>query len=478
MATACNRLRDPAAAAAIVRDYPTITTDGEQAVRLAAEETTALFWVQSDVAGAEAALDAWCDAITESPWHELLEASRATVALWSGSREDARAIAGRLATDDHDPRVRVVAFSGVGYLWLSEGRTDHVIDTATQLLGTAMGMRHLQPEVPTFVVGPYLAALLSQGRLDEIDVIIGLVEQTFVDSSDLLRAMVLGARAVVALARGKARTARALMAESIAIQRAAGQDWRSAVAYAALAEATALCGDATAAQRAIGHARANLRDNERGLGFLVERAGVWTTFVTDGVPAARRQAEAQARIAHANGWLYQELLLQFDAVRLGSRDAGAAVARTGQHVDGPLARAMVLLGEGIDRRDANGLDKAAAAFGALGAILYAAEAAVLAAEEHRRAGDGPAAARADAMARAWEEQCEGARSPVLELRRPAMSVLTAREREIVQLAARGRSNRELADELCVSVRTVEGHLARAYAKLGVSNRQQLVELLG
>lgn len=478
VATAANRQRDPDAVVALVRGYPGFAMDGAQAVRLAAEETTALFWVQSDVVGAEAALDAWCAAITEQPWHDMLEASRATVAVWSGARQDARRLASELATDENDPRVRVVAFAGVGYLWLSEGRSDQVIDTATQLLGTAMSMRHLQPDVPTFVVGPYLAALLSQGRFDEVEVILGLVEQTFADSSDLLRAMALGARAVVALARGRARTARALMEESIAIQRAGGQDWRAAVAYAALAEAAALCGDATAAHRAMTNARASLRDNERSLAFLVERAGVWTTFVREGTTTARHLAEEEARIAHANGWLYQELLLQFDTVRLGSRDAGGHVARIGRQVDGPLARAMVLLGEGIERRDANGLDKAAAAFGSLGALLYAAEAAVLAAEEHRRVGDGPAAARADALAGAWEEQCEGARSPVLELRRPAMSVLTAREREIVQLAARGRSNRELADELCVSVRTVEGHLARAYAKLGVTNRQQLAELLG
>jgi DNA-binding CsgD family transcriptional regulator len=55
--------------------------------------------------------------------------------------------------------------------------------------------------------------------------------------------------------------------------------------------------------------------------------------------------------------------------------------------------------------------------------------------------------------------------------------LTEREREIVSLAARGLSNREIADRLAVSVRTVEGHLYRAGNKLGVSDRSELKPIL-
>jgi DNA-binding CsgD family transcriptional regulator len=51
--------------------------------------------------------------------------------------------------------------------------------------------------------------------------------------------------------------------------------------------------------------------------------------------------------------------------------------------------------------------------------------------------------------------------------------LTAREREIATLAASGLSNREIADRLVVSPRTVENHLARAFVKLGVTSRREL-----
>jgi pimeloyl-ACP methyl ester carboxylesterase/DNA-binding CsgD family transcriptional regulator len=48
--------------------------------------------------------------------------------------------------------------------------------------------------------------------------------------------------------------------------------------------------------------------------------------------------------------------------------------------------------------------------------------------------------------------------------------LTDREREVLALAARGKCNDDIAEELTLSVRTVERHLHNVYAKLGVSGR--------
>jgi DNA-binding NarL/FixJ family response regulator len=74
------------------------------------------------------------------------------------------------------------------------------------------------------------------------------------------------------------------------------------------------------------------------------------------------------------------------------------------------------------------------------------------------------------------QACEGARTPALAALAAPLP-LTRREREIVTLAAGGLSNRQIADRLVVSVRTVEGHLYRACAKLGVSDPSELAPLL-
>jgi DNA-binding NarL/FixJ family response regulator len=57
--------------------------------------------------------------------------------------------------------------------------------------------------------------------------------------------------------------------------------------------------------------------------------------------------------------------------------------------------------------------------------------------------------------------------------RDAVGHLTARERDVVVLIARGLGNREIAAELVVSVRTVESHVANVRAKLELASRAQI-----
>ena len=55
--------------------------------------------------------------------------------------------------------------------------------------------------------------------------------------------------------------------------------------------------------------------------------------------------------------------------------------------------------------------------------------------------------------------------------------LTPGERRVAELAAAGLSNKQVAEQLYLSVATVEAHLSRAYAKLGVASRAQLARAL-
>jgi DNA-binding CsgD family transcriptional regulator len=59
----------------------------------------------------------------------------------------------------------------------------------------------------------------------------------------------------------------------------------------------------------------------------------------------------------------------------------------------------------------------------------------------------------------------------------APGALTATEQRVVELAAAGMSNKEIASALSIAVHTAEVHLSRAYAKLGVRSRTQLAARL-
>ena len=54
--------------------------------------------------------------------------------------------------------------------------------------------------------------------------------------------------------------------------------------------------------------------------------------------------------------------------------------------------------------------------------------------------------------------------------------LTAREREVLNLLARGLSNREIAEELVITNKTVKNHLSRIYEKIGVHSRAEAIAL--
>jgi len=109
----------------------------------------------------------------------------------------------------------------------------------------------------------------------------------------------------------------------------------------------------------------------------------------------------------------------------------------------------------------------------------------------RRSGERAAARKPLAQALELAAQC-GARPLAARARdeliaagarprrpwRTGVNALTPSELRIARLAADGRSNREIAGELYVTLKAVEGHLAHAYAKLGIGGRDQLPRDLG
>lgn len=153
-------------------------------------------------------------------------------------------------------------------------------------------------------------------------------------------------------------------------------------------------------------------------------------------------------------------------------DAAYGAVRRGapERAAGRLPAGSVLArhAEALDRGDGAALDRAAEGLAERGFLLFAAEAYAQAARVHR---DPRAAGRSRTRALALAGRCQGARTPALT--GLLLGELTARQRQIVTLAAAGLSNREIAERLTLSVRTVGNHLYSAYTRLGTGDRGAL-----
>lgn len=203
-------------------------------------------------------------------------------------------------------------------------------------------------------------------------------------------------------------------------------------------------------------------------------ARAWGAASEGAVTEALEAARTAARVAREAGAPGYEVLAWQTAVQLG--DATAALPRLTALVQlGPRSRTAQAHALAWAEQNAAGLLAAGDAWQRLGDLLAAGDAAAQAADVHRRQGRRGSALTAAATAARLAAR-SGARTPALAVAALPLP-LTAREREIAALAARGLTNKAIAERLTVSVRTVEGHLYRAVHKLGISDRGALAKVL-
>jgi DNA-binding NarL/FixJ family response regulator len=165
------------------------------------------------------------------------------------------------------------------------------------------------------------------------------------------------------------------------------------------------------------------------------------------------------------------------AARIGyPKDVAPRMAELADQIEGVLAAARSTHVEALVADDAEALQNVSSDFEAMGALLLAAESAADAAVAWERRGDRRRKASARQRAAWLSAQCPGAQTPAL-LTTESRARLTPAEREAALLAASGQSNREIAEQLVVSVRTVENRLQHVYGKLGVSSRSALADAL-
>jgi DNA-binding CsgD family transcriptional regulator len=181
-------------------------------------------------------------------------------------------------------------------------------------------------------------------------------------------------------------------------------------------------------------------------------------------------AEASGRAGH----LLELLAVCWD---LGDPSVIPMVQDAARDVQGRWAAAMLTLATSWEAADGDALMETAASLEASGFVNLAREAYARASSVLEHAGER----RRSRQAVAQRERCDhelGERFREGRFIAAAPTVhLTRREQDIVELAVQGLTDREIAQKLMVSVRTVEGHLYRTYVKLGVRSRDELESAL-
>ena len=191
---------------------------------------------------------------------------------------------------------------------------------------------------------------------------------------------------------------------------------------------------------------------------------------------ARALALGAARRGIEVGHVSYAVFALYEAARHGAAPAAAELLAELPDVEGDLLPALVEAVAALAERDGERLEAVGVRLEELGCHLHAAELSAAAATAAAAKGRATAATWLRTRARQLVERCDGATTELL--RTPGGDGLTTREREVAGFAARGLTDVEIAARLSVSRRTVETHLYRVYAKLGVSGRRDLGPLFG
>ncbi|MBC9719140.1 AAA family ATPase [Streptomyces sp. TRM66268-LWL] len=249
-------------------------------------------------------------------------------------------------------------------------------------------------------------------------------------------------------------------------------------ALVALARARALLGRRDEARHTLTQAESvhspvfAVRDPE----LWVTRA--WVAAAEGALSEAVAHARTGAQLAASRHHFAYEVWALHTAVRLGDARRATAdrLAELELQVGGPAAQGAARHAHALADDDGEALRAAALLLLDGGAPAAAADAHAQAADAFQRAGRSGSAGTEAAAADRLAADCQGLRTPaLLAFARPLP--LTRREREIALLAAAGLTNQQIADRLTLSVRTVEGHLYRLSAKLGVTSRAELARVL-
>ena len=359
------------------------------------------------------------------------------------------------------------------------GHTAEVIPLAYEAIERATGSYETAP-MRFWFGGVYLRACRLNGLLDECQRATTVLSELARDAPGRPYANLVFLQGHAALLRGELGASVRLLHEALASAERHGVATLRPACYFALTEAYAKLGDGDAAAQTLAKARAVVPADYLFMQSAFALAAGWAKAAAGALTDAVDTVLAEAAVARERGQPTHELACLQAAAQWDAGDRIAAVAARARELAGeldlPLARAVAAHADSLNRGDGEALLDVVEEYRRGGdrctAADAAAQAAVLLTAAQARSRGRYAASIAAQLAAECGGLCTPAtRSPV------SPTPLTGRQREVAELAAVGLSNKEIADRLYTSVRTVEGHVLHACQRVGASSREELAAIM-
>ena len=399
----------------------------------------------------------------------MIQCHRATLQAFVCHYEEAIELGTSAVQADDSDRVFVRSLPAIASSLVMIGKTEDALSLTEAGLTRALRVREEEPRAAGWAFSSRCTALAFAGRVPEALELIDFALSTSGHRPEV-RARSNIYRARFLLFEGRVASAvRSLKEAALSLREEPGfGSWSLAL----LAEAEARLGHSESA----GEARAGslaLRGHDRLSVFVDERRALAWVDVQEGrLTDAIAELWATADMALERGQRCFELVILDDLLRLGETAAAARARGVSDLVQGSLGEAVGLHAQAMISARGVDLERAASSFSRISFSLTAAELWAAASGAYRK--EGLKARSTKAARRSYELAglCEGAKI------RGALLVdqvdpLSRRQREVALLAAQGATNTEIAQSLSLSVRTVESHLYAAFAKLGLTGRDEL-----
>ncbi|GAB37387.1 LuxR C-terminal-related transcriptional regulator [Gordonia sputi] len=465
----------PDKAEQLLAQYRLADLDEIRATRIGVLRVGNMFWAMGDSKRADELLDEVRARVTEPLLTPIVDAIGSACALFENNLARAVELSDDvLAASSPLPwAVEWAAFGGMLARAL-QGRGDDVAPLAARARDAEAktdGMLRFPAGI-----GEVLALTLT-GRLEDAQVAAQRYA-TFADTAQYLGWAMAGELvAAVDLARGRCTAVTRRIEQTLATL---DTDEYSATwnfpAYLFLIESLSAMGLPDDADVALTRAREQYGRQVAVFGPMLGVAAACQAASTGMITTAITLANDAAEQARETGQFAVEAESLHAAARFGDTSVADRLAELGDIVDGPLVGLYARHARASADGDGVELDLCAADFEKLGYLLSAADSAAQASVLHDNASHRSATVASAAMADRISASCGGLRTPALQ--RAAQPLpLTTREREIANLVAAGLSNKQIAERLVVSVRTVEGHIYRACVKLDVTDRADIAAIL-